>query len=149
MNQQQPPKKGKANMKLKTATEDLRLHAPASWVIESMDHNFLPDRMISGLTYAMDGQIRTLTLTKGKITASVQCTDERPHKLEITIPVLNSDQWVKVAKLMALEARMAARLSAGRIPSSLASMMIESKQAPFADEIVATCSCKDKNLRDS
>lgn len=138
------PKKGKASMKLKTATEDLRLHAPASWVIESIDHNFSPGRMIAGLTYAMDGQIRTLKLEEGKIIASVQCTEEKPFKLEIDVPTLTSDQWVKVAKLMALEARMAARLSAGRIPSSLASMLMESKQTPFIENIEMNCTCKDK-----
>ncbi|MBI69518.1 MAG: hypothetical protein CMJ38_05850 [Phycisphaerae bacterium] len=139
-----PPKKGKANMKLKTAMEDLRLHAPASWVIESIDANFSPDRMVAGLTYAMDGQIRTLKLSEGEISASVQCTEEKPFKLTIKVPVLTSDGWMKVAKLMAVEARMAARLSAGRIPPTLAAMLRECNQSPFIGDIESNCTCKDK-----
>ena len=144
MNPATPQRKGRANMRLKTAMEDLRLHTPSAWVIESIDKNFSPDRLVAGLTYAMDGQIRMLQLSKGLITSSVQCIEEKPFKLEIEIPVLNSDQWVKVAQRMAGEARIAARLSAGRIPSTLATMLRECGQSPFIDELTVRCSCKDK-----
>ena len=144
MNPTTPQRKGRANMRLKTAMEDLRLHTPSAWVIESIDTNFSPDRSVAGLTYAIDGQIRSLTLSKGMIVASVQCIEEKPFKLEIEVPVLNSDQWVKVAKRMAGEARIAARLSAGRIPSTLATMLRECGQSPFVDEITVRCGCKDR-----
>jgi len=144
MNQTPTPRRGKANMRLKTAIEDLRLHAPSAWVIETIDEQFTPDRLVAGQTYAMDGQIRTLNLSVGSITASVQCTDDKPFKLEIDVPILTSDQWVKVAEHMAGEARIAARLSAGRVPSSLASMLRDCGQAPFIDVISVRCSCNDK-----
>ena len=131
-------------MKLRTATEDLRLHSPSAWVMESIDANFSADRIVAGLTYAMDGQIRTLKLSEGKIVATVQCIEERPFKLEIEVSVLSSDDWVKVAKLMAMEARMAARLSAGRIPPTLSSMLHACSQSTFIDKIKSTCTCKDK-----
>jgi len=139
-----PTKKGKASMKLRTATEDLRLHSPSAWVMESIDSNFSADRIVAGLTYAMDGQIRTLKLSKGKIVSTVQCIEERPFKLEIEVSVLSSDEWVQVAKLMAMEARMAARLSAGRIPPTLSSMLRACNQSAFIDKIKSTCTCKDK-----
>jgi uncharacterized Zn finger protein len=144
MNPVTPQRKGKASMRLKTAMEDLRLHTPSAWVIESIDGNFTPDRSVAGLTYAMDGQIRSLNFSEGLIVASVQCTEEKPFKLEIEIPVLNSDQWVKVAQRMAGEARIAARLSAGRIPSTLASMLRECGHSPFIDVLTVRCTCKDK-----
>ena len=130
-------------MRLKTAMEDLRLHIPSAWVIESIDNNFSPDRLVAGLTYAMDGQIRTLRLSEGLIVASVQCVEEKPFKLEIEIPVLNSDQWGKVARRMAGEARIAARLSAGRIPSTLATMLQACGQSSFIDDVIFRCGCKD------
>jgi len=122
MNPVTPQRKGKASMRLKTAMEDLRLHTPSAWVIESIDGNFTPDRSVAGLTYAMDGQIRSLNFSEGLIVASVQCTEQR----------------------MAGEARIAARLSAGRIPSTLASMLRECGQSPFIDVLTVRCTCKDK-----
>jgi len=144
MKRQTTPRKGRASMRLKTATEDLRLHAPSAWVVETIDENFTPDRIVAGQTYAMDGQIRALQLSAGLITASVQCIDEKPFRLTIEIPMLTSDQWVKVAERMAGEARIAARLSAGRVPSSLATMLRDCGHAPFADVLSCHCTCRDK-----
>ncbi len=139
-------KKGKPSLKLKTAIEDLRLHTPSAWVIESIHKNFSMDRLVSGQTYAMDGQIRSLQISKGRIKSSVMCTEEKPHRLEINIPVLTSDQWTKISQRMAGEARIAARLSAGKIPSNLSTMIEDCGLDAFADELSVHCSCKDKKL---
>ncbi len=132
------------SMRLKSAMEDLRSHPPASWLIELIDTVFSPAIVVSGMTYAMDGQIRVLKIREGMITASVQCTEEKPHKLQIDIPILSSEEWVKVARRMAVEARIAARLSAGRVPSSLAGMFRDCGLEPIANTLVPVCSCKDK-----
>jgi len=134
----------RVSMRLKSAIEDLRSHPPASWVVETIDAVFSLDRVVAGMTYAMDSQVRTLNITEGKITAKVQCTDERPHKLQIDIPILSSDDWVKVARRMAVEARIAARLSAGKVPSSLAGMFRDCGLEPIANGLKPDCSCKDK-----
>ncbi len=139
-------KKGKPSLKLKTATEDLRLHTPSSWIIDSIQDNFSMDRLVAGQTYAMDGQIRSLQMSRGLIKSSVMCTEEKPFRLEIDIPVLTSDQWTKVAKRMAGEARIAARLSAGKVPSNLGTMLEDCGLAAFAEKITVRCSCKDKKL---
>jgi uncharacterized Zn finger protein len=131
-------------LKLKTSTEDLRLHAPSVWVIDSISKNFTMDRLVTGQTYAMDGQIRSLQISRGLIKASVMCTEERPYRLEIDIPVLSSDDWTKVSQRMAGEARIAARLSAGKIPSNLARMMEDCGLDAFADNLIVRCGCKDK-----
>jgi uncharacterized Zn finger protein len=138
-------RKGKPSMKLKTSLEDLRIHTPSAWVIDSIEKNFSMDRLVAGQNYAMDGQIRLLKMTKGLITSKVQCTEEKPFRLEIDIPVLSSDEWTKVSQRMAGEARIAARLSAGKIPSSLAMMMQDCGQSSFADVITVRCGCRDKN----
>ena len=139
-------KKGKPSLKLKTATEDLRLHTPSAWVIDSIHKNFSMDRLVAGQTYAMDGQIRSLRMSKGLIKSSVMCTEEKPFRLEIDIPVITSEQWTKVAKRMASEARIAARLSAGKVPSNLGSMLEDCGLPSFADELTVRCTCKDKKL---
>jgi uncharacterized Zn finger protein len=82
-------------------------------------------------------------MSEGKITSKVQCTEEKPFRLEIDVPVLSSDEWTKVAQHMAGEARIAARLSAGKVPSSLAMMMHDCGLASFADDITVRCGCKD------
>lgn len=139
-------KKGKPSLKLKTSVEDLRLHTPSVWVIESIHKNFSMDRLVSGQTYAMDGQIKSLQLSKGRIKSSVMCIEEKPFRLEIDVPVLSSDQWTKISQRMAGEARIAARLSAGKIPSNLSAMIEDCGFDAFADELVVRCSCKDKKL---
>ena len=55
--------------------------------------------------------------------------------IEIDIPILTSDQWTKVAQRMAGEARIAARLSAGKIPSNLSAMLEDCGQAAFAEKL--------------
>jgi uncharacterized Zn finger protein len=143
MNKPTVSRKGKPSMKLKTSLEDLRIHTPSAWVINSIEKSFSMDRLVAGQNYAMDGQIRLLKMEEGKITSKVQCTEEKPFRLEIDIPVLTSDEWTKVAQRMAGEARIAARLSAGKVPSSLAMMMHDCGLSSFADEIVVRCGCKD------
>ena len=138
-----PQRKSNPSLKLKTAMEDLRLHTPSAWVIESIHKLFQMDRLVAGQTYAMDGQIRSLQMSTGLIKSSVQCTEEKPFRLEIEIPVLTSDQWTKVAQRMAGEARIAARLSAGKVPSNLSTMLEDCNLSPFADELMIRCSCKD------
>jgi uncharacterized Zn finger protein len=96
------------------------------------------------MTYAMDGQVRVLKIREGVITASVQCTEEKPYKLQIDIPTLSSDDWVKVARRMAVEARIAARLSAGKVPSSLAGMFRDCGLEPIANGLKPVCGCNDK-----
>ncbi|HIB51363.1 MAG TPA: hypothetical protein EYO40_08875, partial [Phycisphaerales bacterium] len=145
MNKPTTTRKGKPSMKLKTSLEDLRIHTPSVWVIDTIEKNFSMDRLVAGQNYAMDGQIRLLKMTKGLITSKVQCTEEKPFRLEIDIPVLSSDEWTKVSQRMAGEARIAARLSAGKIPSSLAMMMQDCGQSSFADVITVRCGCRDKN----
>jgi uncharacterized Zn finger protein len=139
-------KKGKPSLKLKTATEDLRLHTPSVWVIDAIQENFSMDRLVAGQTYAMDGQIRSLNMSEGLIKSSVMCIEDKPFRLEIDIPVLSSDQWTKVSQRMAGEARIAARLSAGKVPSNLGSMLEDCNLAPFADKFTVRCSCKDTKL---
>ncbi|MDG1136824.1 MAG: SWIM zinc finger family protein [Phycisphaerales bacterium] len=143
MNKPTVSRKGKPSMKLKTSIEDLRIHTPSAWVIESIEKNFSMSRIVAGQNYAMDGQIRLLKMSEGKITSKVQCTEEKPFRLEIDVPVLSSDEWTKVAQHMAGEARIAARLSAGKVPSSLAMMMHDCGLASFADDITVRCGCKD------
>ncbi|MGY8752436.1 MAG: SWIM zinc finger family protein [Phycisphaerales bacterium] len=143
MNRPTTSRKGKPSMKLKTSIEDLRIHTPSAWVIQSIEKNFSMDRLVAGQNYAMDGQIRLLKMSKGKITSKVQCTEEKPFRLEIDVPVLSSDEWTKVAQHMAGEARIAARLSAGKVPSSLAMMMHGCGLASFADDLKVRCDCKD------
>jgi uncharacterized Zn finger protein len=137
-------RKGKPSMKLKTSLEDLRIHTPSAWIIESIEKNFAMDRLVAGQNYAMDGQIRFLKLSVGLITAKVQCTEEKPFRLEIKIPVLTSDEWTKVAQRMAGEARIAARLSAGKVPSNLAMMLQDCGLSSFADDITVRCGCGAK-----
>ena len=136
-------RKGKPSMKLKTSLEDLRIHTPSAWVIDSIEKNFSMDRLVAGQNYAMDGQIRVLKMTKGLITSKVQCIEEKPFRLEIDIPILSSEEWTKVSQRMAGEARIAARLSAGKIPSSLAMMLHDCGQSSFADEVTVRCGCRD------
>lgn len=143
MNRPTTSRKGKPSMKLKTSIEDLRIHTPSAWVMQSIEKNFSMDRLVAGQNYAMDGQIRLLKISKGKITSKVQCTEEKPFRLEIDVPVLSSDEWTKVAQHMAGEARIAARLSAGKVPSSLAMMMHDCGLASFADDLKVRCDCKD------
>jgi len=139
-------KQGKPSLKLKTATEDLRLHTPSAWVIDAIQQHFSMDRLVAGQTYAMDGQIRSLQMSEGLIKSSVMCTEEKPFRLEIDIPVLTSNQWTKISQRMAGEARIAARLSAGKVPSNLGKMIEDCGFAPFADTLLVRCSCKDKKL---
>ena len=139
-------KQSKPILKLKTSTDDLRLHTPSAWVIDAIQKHFAMDRLVAGQTYAMDGQIRSWKMKTGLIKSSVQCTEDRPFRVEIDIPVLSSDQWTKVAQRMAGEARIAARLSAGKVPSNLSTMLEDCSLSAFADKLVVRCSCNDKKL---
>ncbi len=138
------PRKVRGGIRLRSTTDDLRRNPPAAWILEALDESFAPDRRVAGLTYAVDGQVRTLEIHPGCVEAVVQCTRERPHRVEILLPVVPSGGWVQVAERMAREARIAARLAAGRVPASLAGIFRECGLSPVADELNINCTCRSK-----
>ncbi len=138
------PRKIRGGIRLKCSTDDLNRHPPSAWVLEFMDEWIEPTRRVQGFTYAVDGQVRTIDIHSGGISATVQCARERPHRVVIELPVMSNEQWVTVAEHMAREARIAARLAAGRVPAQLAGVFRECGLSPIGDALVATCSCRAK-----
>src|SRR5262249_9207308 len=70
-------------------------------------------RLGRGRSYARGGQVLSIKVERGEVTASVQGSRPKPYEVSIGINVLSPDDWKKVVQVLAGQALYSARLLAG------------------------------------
>jgi uncharacterized Zn finger protein len=103
-------------------------------------------RMQRGRRYARQGQVITLDVEAGLLTAQVQGSRATPYRVEIAWPALGSAVWAVVASAFGARAGLAARLLAGEVPPDLEAVF-EAAGVPLFPRrwahLRAHCSCPD------
>jgi uncharacterized Zn finger protein len=106
----------------------------------------LGTRLSRGKTYARQGQVISLDLVPGVVTARVQGSRATPYKVAIAFAPFTDTQWQAITENLAGQALFAAQLLAGQVPSELEQILADLKvplfPTRFAD-LRASCSCPD------
>ena len=102
-------------------------------------------RLVRGRAYARKGQVMSLDLKPGRVTARVQGSRPRPYDVEVRADQFDDDEWARAETAIAGRAVFLARLLAGEMPDEIEEAFAESHLAlfPGRDDLAAECTCPD------
>jgi uncharacterized Zn finger protein len=106
----------------------------------------LGTRLTRGRAYARKGQVLSVDVGPGKVTASVQGSRPTPYRVTIGLKPFPGRVWTRVEEALAAQALFSAQLLAGEMPHEIEDVFA-SAGAPLFPETVAdlkmSCSCPD------
>ena len=76
-------------------------------------------RLQRGRSYARRGQVASIDISKGLVTAKVQGSRKTPYSVIINIKTLLRPEWEKIATALSGQAFFIAKLLAGEMPETL------------------------------
>ncbi|MGQ9631781.1 MAG: SWIM zinc finger family protein [bacterium] len=112
-------------------------------VLESFN---MGERLTRGRSYARRGQVISIDVQPGVVTAKVQGSRPKPYSVEIHLKPLSDGDWDKVTDVMASQAIFAAKLLSGEMPQNIEDAFDEAKIPLFPTskrELDTDCSCPD------
>lgn len=112
-------------------------------VLESFQ---IGQRLARGRSYARGGQVVSINIEKGSVTASVQGSRPKPYDVEIHVKALSGAAWKKLAKNLSAQAIFAAKLLAGEMPQDIENAFKEAGLSLFPgklNDLRTDCSCPD------
>jgi uncharacterized Zn finger protein len=114
--------------------------------LEVLESFALGSRLTRGKNYARRGQVLSLEVAPGVVTASVQGSRKTPYKVAIALPAFSELVWAKVEVTLAEQAIHSARLLAGEMPHDLEEAFLAAGSPLFpqrAKDLTLSCSCPD------
>jgi len=114
--------------------------------IEVLDSYGLGNRLQRGRSYARQGQVLSLDVSPGLLTAQVQGSRRTPYVVTITIRPLTDRQWRVVDNALRTRIGLAAHLLAGELPAELEEVFAAAKAPLFPArwrDLRPRCSCPD------
>lgn len=114
--------------------------------IEVLEGMGMGSRLQRGKNYARRGQVISLDLGPGLVTAQVQGSRARPYRVRIGIVAFDKTQWAQVEAGLAENALFAAALLAGEMPSDIGDVFDTVGLSLFpikAGDLSLDCSCPD------
>jgi len=112
-------------------------------VLESFD---IGARLGRGRSYARKGQVLSVEVGKGTVTARVQGSRSTPYKVAIEVKTLSQADWKKLAGAFSTQAIFAAKLLAGEMPQDVETAFAGVGLSLFPTkrgDLKTQCSCPD------
>jgi uncharacterized Zn finger protein len=106
----------------------------------------LGGRLTRGRSYARAGQVLTLDVAPGTVSAQVQGSRPQPYRVRVGLAVFDEATWTRLEQLLAAQALFSARLLAGDLPPELELLFEEAGSPLFpavVGELAMDCSCPD------
>ena len=111
-----------------------------------LEHIGLGNRLERGRNYARRGQVISLDVDAGLVSALVQGSRSRPYRVRIGIRAFGKAEWAKLEAELAASAWYTARLLAGEMPEDIEDVFSVAGLSLFpaaAQELSMDCSCPD------
>jgi uncharacterized Zn finger protein len=115
--------------------------------IAVMESFALGTRLTRGRAYARKGQIISLDVEPGTVTAQVQGSRVTPYRVRVGLPLFTELTWAKAEVALAEQAVFAAQLLAGQMPAELEAVFAALGSPLFPDrlsDLNLNCSCPDQ-----
>jgi uncharacterized Zn finger protein len=112
-------------------------------VLESFD---IGARLGRGRSYARNGQVLSIDVGKGTVTAKVQGSRPKPYDIKIQVKTLAGTQWQKLTRALAGQAIFTAKLLAGEMPQDIEKAFEDVDLSLFPgrlNDLETDCSCPD------
>jgi uncharacterized Zn finger protein len=106
----------------------------------------LGSRLARGRSYARKGQVVSLDVTAGSVTALVQGSRARPYRVRIGVAAFGKQEWAQAESALATSAWYAAQLLAGEMPDNIEDVFTGLGLSLFpatARDLSLDCSCPD------
>lgn len=106
-------------------------------------------RLQRGRSYARKGQVISLLVGAGSVTAQVQGSRARPYRVRISITAYGKTEWAAVEHELASSAWYLAKLLAGEMPEDIEDVFAELGLPLFpgsARDLSMDCSCPDPQV---
>ena len=103
-------------------------------------------RLSRGRSYARQGQVLSITIEKGEVTAKVQGSSHTPYSIKIAVNQLTESDWQKVLEYFSSQPIFLAKLSAGEMPQEVETVFLNLELSLFPGkmkDLVTKCSCPD------
>jgi uncharacterized Zn finger protein len=114
--------------------------------IEVLDSFNLGARLTRGRSYARQGQVISINVGDGVVSAKVQGSRPTPYDITIRVNRLSDADWEKVIERLNEQAVFAAKLLGGEMPHEIESVFVECGTSLFpnrVDDLATDCSCPD------
>jgi uncharacterized Zn finger protein len=105
-----------------------------------------PGRLTRGRAYARKGQVLSLSVAPGTVSAAVQGSRPKPYQVTITIARYDESRWAAIEESLAAQALYRAKLLAGEMPTEIVEVFDALGAPLFPDELDMECSCPDWGL---
>jgi uncharacterized Zn finger protein len=115
--------------------------------IEVLEDIGIGNRLQRGRTYARQGQVISLDVDPGSVTAKVQGSRPRPYRVRIGIPAFGKTEWTQAEHALAGNAWYTANLLSGEMPDDIEEVFTGLGLSLFpatARELSLDCSCPDQ-----
>jgi uncharacterized Zn finger protein len=103
-------------------------------------------RLSRGRSYARRGQVLSIEIDKGKVSAAVQGSMPRPYQVSIQVKELSPEDWQRLATVVGGQALFAAKLLAGEMSADIETAFAEAGLSLFPEklrDLTTECSCPD------
>jgi uncharacterized Zn finger protein len=103
-------------------------------------------RLTRGRSYARSGQVLSIAIDKGRVTAKVQGSRPQPYDITIQVKTLSESDWSKLIDTLGRQALYAAKLLAGEMPQDIEPLFQEVGLSLFPaklGDLTTNCSCPD------
>lgn len=106
----------------------------------------LGTRLTRGRSYARAGQVLSLTVAPGEVTASVQGSRTDPYQVRVALAPFPAEVWDRVEAALAAQAIYSARLLAGEMPPDIEEVFTGAGAPLFPRrlaDLTLSCTCPD------
>jgi uncharacterized Zn finger protein len=101
-------------------------------VLESFN---IGQRLSRGRSYARSGQVLSIDIKKGTVTADVQGSRPKPYSITMKVKAITGANWKKLAKNLSRQALFAAKLLAGEMPPDIEKAFKDVGLSLFPDKL--------------
>ncbi len=140
------PRRVAGGLTARTARGAIGEHWWSKRFVTVLESFALGTRLTRGRTYARQGQVLSLDVAAGAVTARVQGSRRTPYAVRIGLAPFPELVWAKVEVALAEQALCSAQLLAGEMPPELEDILAGAGARLFPSrlaELAMSCSCPD------
>lgn len=118
----------------------------ASRWIQVLESFNMGARLGRGRSYARSGQVLSIEIKKGLVTAMVQGSRPKPYRVEIRLKLLSRQAWKQFAKALCTQPYFTAMLMNSQMPNEVEEIFKKAKLSLFPgrhNDLGTDCSCPD------
>jgi uncharacterized Zn finger protein len=140
------PRRVEGGLKARSARGEIAQTWWSRRFVEVLESLRIGTRITRGRTYARAGQVLSLEIGPGQVTAAVQGSRKEPYDVWVELDTFGPDDWAAIEASLASQALFRAKLLAGDMPPEIEEVFASCSRPLFPtrpDEMSMECSCPD------